>query len=436
MDSKKPSDSRSSLRRHVILAGALTTLLVGGVGGWAATSSLASAVITSGTVVVDGNVKKVQHPSGGIVGELLVRNGDTVEAGQVLIRLDETLTLANLKIVRATLAQLHVRRARLEAERDGLPDFDIPQPTSELVPGGESTRIADSERRLFENRRTATEGMKAQLVTRKEQLKEEVIGLGVQIDSAEELIGLIDQELEGITDLYEKKLVSIQRVTQLKRDRAEFSGNLGSYIAARAQAAGRGSEIDLQILQIDQDMRATVAGELTEVERNIAEYEERRVAAEDQLRRVDIRAPIAGRVYQLQVHTEQGVINPADVLMLIVPDDDVLDVEAPIGTQYIDQVYVGQKVSLRFSAFNMQTTPEVEGEVTVIAPDHVVDERTGFGSYPLRIRPNPDSLAKLKGMALYPGMPVEVFIKSGERTVFSYLLKPALDQIEHAFREE
>ena len=436
MDSSKPSDSRKSLRRHVMLAGTLAALLVGGVGGWAATSSLASAVITSGTVVVDSNVKKVQHPSGGIVGELLVRNGDKVEAGQVLLRLDQTLTMANLKIIKATLAQLYVRRARLEAERDGLADFEVPQPTSDLASGGETERIVDSERKLFENRRRATEGMKAQLVTRKEQLKEEVKGLTVQIESAEELIGLIDQELEGIVELYEKKLVSIQRVTQLKRDRAEFSGNLGSYIAARAQASGRSSEIDLQILQIDQDQRATVAGELTEVERNIAEYEERRIAAEDQLRRIEIRAPIAGTVYQLQVHTEQGVINPADVLMLIVPEDDELDVQAAIGTQYIDQVYVGQKVSLRFSAFNMQTTPEVEGEVTMIAPDHVVDERTGFGSYPLRIRPDPESLAKLKGMELYPGMPVEVFIKSGERTVFSYLLKPALDQIQHAFREE
>ncbi len=411
-------------------------LLVGGVGGWAATSSLASAVITSGKVVVDSNVKKVQHPSGGVVGELLVRDGDRVEKGQVLLRLDETMTLANLKIVNVTLAQLLVRRARLEAERDGLTAFDVPQQARDLTTGSETARMLESERKLFENRLVATEGMKAQLGARKAQLKEEVAGLTVQIESAEELVALLDNELAGVNDLYEKKLVSIQRVTQLKRDRAEFSGNLGAYIAARAQAAGRSSEIDLQILHIDQERRATVAGELTEAERSIGEYEERRIAAEDQLRRIDVRAPISGRVYQLQVHTEQGVINPADVLMLIVPDGDALDVEAPIGTQYIDQVRVGQKVSLRFSAFNMQTTPEVEGEVTVIAPDHVVDERTGFASYPLRIRPDPESLARLKGMSLYPGMPVEVFIKSGERTVFSYLLKPALDQIEHAFREE
>lgn len=436
MDTDETSDSRRALRAYLALSGALSLLLVGGVGGWAATSSLASAVIASGTVVVDSNVKKVQHPSGGVVGELLVRDGDAVSAGQVLLRLDETHTLANLKIIRATLAQAFVRRVRLEAERDGEATFSVPPEALEVAQDGEATRLFSSEFKLFENRRTALDGMKAQLAMRKEQLREEIDGLSVQISSAEELLALIDEELSVIGDLYEKKLVSFQRLTQLKRERAQVSGDLGTYIAGRAQAGGRLSEIDLQILQLDQDQRASVSNELTEVERNIAEYQERRVAAEDQLRRVDIRAPISGRVYQLAVHTEQGVINPADVLMLIVPDGDALDVEAHIATQHIDQVYVGQSANLRFSAFHAQTTPEIEGEVIVVAPDHVVDERTGIRSYPLRIRPKPESLAKLGDLKLYPGMPTDVFIKSDERTVFSYLFKPFMDQLHHAMREE
>ena len=436
MSTKGSVESRRSLRRHLVVAGALAALLVGGVGGWAATSRLASAVVTTGTVIVHTNVKKVQHPTGGIVGELLVRDGDRVEAGQVLMRLDETMTLANLRIIKATLAQLLVRRARLEAERNGDADFTIPDEALALVPDGEAERFVAGERNLFESRQKALDGLKAQLTSRKAQLDEEVEGLTVQIESAEELIALIDEELKGITDLYEKKLVSIQRVTLLKRDRAEFSGNLGAYIAGRAQAAGRASEIDLQILQLDQDQRKAVSAELTEVERNIAEYQERRIAAEDQLRRIDIRAPIGGRVYQLAVHTVQGVINPGDVLMLIVPDSDVLDVEAQIATQYIDQISVGQEVSLRFTAFNQQITPEVKGKVTVVAPNLVVDERTGNGFYPLRIRPDPESLAQAGDLALYPGMPAEVFIKSGERSVFSYLVKPFMDQMRHAFREE
>lgn len=427
--------SRMSLRKHLLLSGLLALFLVGGVGGWAYSSNLASAVITSGTVVVDSNVKEVQHADGGIVGEILVRNGDYVEAGEVLIRLDQTLTLANLKIVRATLAQLLVRRARLEAERDGEDDFTVPPEAIEMMEDGEASRIVTGERKLFESRRRALEGMKKQLRARVEQLREEIAGLDVQIKSADEMIALIEKELEGLTSLYEQKLVSLQRLSELRRDLVEVVGNRGSYVASRAQAQGRISETELQILQLDQDTRKEVAAELTEVERSIAEYEERRVAAKDQLRRVEIRAPQSGRVYQLSVHTVNGVINPGEVLMLIVPEDDLLEVEAPLGTQYIDQVYPGQPVTLRFSAFNQQTTPEVDGVVTMVAPDMVTDERTGQTYYPLRITPDSESLEKLGDLSLYPGMPAEVFIKTGERSVMSYLLKPLTDQIQHAFRE-
>jgi membrane fusion protein len=431
----RPNHSRASLRRHLLISLLLGLALVGGVGGWAYSSSLASAVITSGKVVVDSNVKKVQHSTGGIVGEILVRDGDTVSAGQVLLRLDETMTLANLKIIKATLAQLLVRRARLEAERGGAQDFDVPEEALALVPDGELARLFVGERALFNNRGEALAGMRSQLSARKEQLREESAGLDVQIAAADEMIALIEQELVGVAELYQKQLVGIQRVSALKRDLAEITGNRGSFLASRAQAEGRASEIELQILQLDQDMRKEVATELTEIERSIAEYQERRIAAEDQLRRVDIRAPQSGRVYRLGVHTIQGVINPGEVLMLIVPDGDELDVEAPLDTRHIDQVYVGQPVTLRFAAFNQQTTPEIEGVVTMVAPDLVSDDRTGQAFYPLRIRPDSDSLTKLGNMSLYPGMPVEIFIRTGERSVMSYLFKPMMDQIAHAMRE-
>lgn len=437
-DTAKPVSSHRSLGRHITAVTILGLLLVVGVGGWAMTTELSSAIVASGTVVVENNVKKIQHLTGGIVEEVLVREGDTVKAGQVLIKLDGTTVRANLSIVQNTLAQLYARRARLLAEQIGADDFTIPEDLSQLISGSSTPGevLEESERKLFISRKNALLGMKSQLASRKDQLTDETKGLTVQLTAIEDALKLIGEELTGLDKLYGKGLVSMQRLTELKRDRAQLEGDRGARIASRAQAAGKSSEIDLQILQLDEDRRTENAKELTDVEGKIAEYEDRRVAAMDQLKRLDIRSPLDGRIYQLAVHSVNGVINAGEVLMLVVPGSDGLTVEAKIATHDIDQIRVGQPVEVRFSAFNQRTTPIVEAEVVTVAPDLVTDQRTGMTYYPLRIKPKAESLKGLKGLTLYPGMPAEVFIKIADRTVISYLAKPLTEQIQHTFRED
>ena len=437
-ETAKPISSHRSLGRHITAVTILGIALVVGVGGWAMTTELSSAIVASGTVVVENNVKKIQHLTGGIVEEVLVKEGDTVKAGQILIKLDGTTVRANLSIVQNTLAQLYARRARLLAEQLGSDDFTIPEDLSQLISGTSTPGevLEQSERKLFISRKNALVGMKSQLASRKDQIVDETKGLTVQLTAIEDALKLIGEELTGLDKLYGKGLVSMQRLTELKRDRAQLEGDRGARIAARAQAAGKSSEIDLQILQLDEDRRTENAKELTDVEGKIAKYEDRRVAAMDQLKRIDIRAPLDGRIYQLAVHSVNGVINPGEVLMLVVPGADGLTVEAKIATHDIDQIRVGQPVEVRFSAFNQRTTPIVEAEVVTVAPDLVTDQRTGMTYYPLRIKPKAESLKGLKGLTLYPGMPAEVFIKIADRTVISYLAKPLTEQIQHTFRED
>ncbi|CAN7522795.1 HlyD family type I secretion periplasmic adaptor subunit [Rhizobium leguminosarum] len=434
--SKVISESKRSLNRHVAVVGVLSIALVCGIGGWAATSELSSAVIGEGVIVVDGDVKKIQHLTGGIVSELLVSENDHVTAGQVLIRLDGTTTRANLSIVESTLAQLYARRARLKAERIGAESFEVEENITDLTSSTSAQKLLDGEQKLFDSRRSALIGMKSQLASRKDQLAEQVKGLVVQINATNDSLGLIEEELGGIDTLYKKGLVTLQRLNQLKRARADLQGNSGQEIAAKAEAEGKAIEIDRQSIQLDEDRRSEIAKDLTDVEAQIAEYEERRGTAVDQLHRLDITAPLTGRVHELSVHTVNGVIDPGQTLMLVVPENNELTVEAKVATRDIDQVHVGQSVDVRFSAFDQRTTPDVSGEITSIAPDIVKDERTGISYYPLRVKPKAESIARMKTIKLYPGMPAEVFIKIGDRTVISYLTKPLTDQMQHVFRQE
>jgi HlyD family secretion protein len=374
--------------------------------------------------------------TGGIVGELRVRDGDRVRAGDIVVRLDETVTRANLAIVTKGLDELTARKARLESERDGSDTIIFP---AQLLAGaGDPDRAAamDSERKLFNLRRTARNGQKAQLRERIAQLGEEIAGLTAQQNSKAKEIALIERELAGVRELWKQNLVQLTRLTALEREAARLDGERGQLIAAAAQAKGKIAETTLQILQIDQDIASDVAKELREVDGKIGEFIERKVTAEDQLKRIDIRAPQDGTVFQLAVHTIGGVITAGDPIMLIVPDADNLSVEVKVNPQDIDQLQLNQKAILRFTAFNVRTTPEIEGTVTRISADTSTDQRTGQSYYTVRIAMAADQVERLGDVKLLPGMPVEAFVQTGDRTMFSYLMKPLHDQFVRAFREK
>ena len=393
-------------------------------------------MIAPGVLVVDTYVKKVQHPEGGIVGEILARDGDRVKAGDVVVRLDATITRANLAIISKGLIELVARKARLEAERDGADAISVPDELASRSADPQVAHVIRGEQQLFSLRKRARVGQKAQLRQRITQLDEEIGGLKLQAEAKSREIELIQRELKGVRELWEKNLVPISKLTTLEREATRIEGEQGNLISTIAQAKAKIAETELQIIQIDQDLASEVAKELREIDAKVGEFVERKVAAEDQLRRVDIRAPQAGVVHQSTAHTVGGVINAGEAIMLIVPEADHLTVEARVQPQDIDQLLLGQEAMLRFSAFNVRTTPEIAGTVSQISADITTDERTGASYYTIRVALSAEEISRLGDKALVPGMPVEVFVKTGDRRVLSYLVKPLSDQVTRAFREQ
>ena len=426
--------SQRSIRRHLVAGLAVVMLLAGGIGGWGSTVPISGALIAPGQVVVESNVKKVQHPTGGVVGEVRVRDGDVVKAGDIVVRLDETVVRANLAIVNKTLYGLWARQARLEAEQRGDDKIKFPKALLDLADDPDARDVMTSETKLFEVRVNGRAGQKAQLRERVTQLNEEIEGLLAQERAKDKEIALVEKELVGVRQLYDQRLVQISRLTVLERDAARLNGERGQYIAARAQSKGKITETELQIIQVDKDVVSEVSKDLRETTDKIGEFIERKVTAEDQLRRIDIRAPQAGMVMQSTVHTVGGVITAGDAIMMIVPQADDLSVEAKVNPQDIDKLQVGQKTLLRFSAFNQRTTPELEGKVSRVSADVTTDQRTGQSYYTIRVSMPAEEVARLGEARLVPGMPVEAFVQTGDRTLLSYFLKPFNDQLMRAFR--
>ena len=428
--------ARRSIRLHMIIGLAVVLVLAGGFGGWASTVQISGALIAPGAVVVDSNVKKVQHPTGGVVGEVRVRDGDVVKAGDVVVRLDDTVTKASLAIVVKTLNGLYARAARLEAEQRGETKLTFPPQLTERASDPDVQNVMTSESKLFEVRVTGRIGQKAQLRERVLQLHEEIGGLAAQEKAKDQEIALIEKELVGVRSLFEQRLVQLTRLTTLERDAARLNGERAQYIASRAQAKGKITETELQIIQVDKDMVSEVSKDLRETNDKIGEFVERKVTAEDQLRRVDIRAPQDGMVLQNNVHTVGGVITAGDAMMMIVPQADDLSVEAKVDPKDIDKLQIGQTTLMRFSAFNQRTTPELNGAVTRVSADVTTDQRTGQSYYTIRVSLPPTEVARLGDKnKLIPGMPVEAFVQTGDRTMLSYLLKPLNDQLMRSFRE-
>ncbi|MFQ6558289.1 HlyD family type I secretion periplasmic adaptor subunit [Pseudomonas sp. Lb2C1-1] len=435
MQTDQEANLTDSLSRHLRWGAVSLVVLLGGGLTWAASTSLSGAVIATGVVAVEGSVKTVQHPTGGVVAELLVKEGQTVAAGDVLLRLDATLPAASQAIVSKSLNQAWARLARLEAERDNASEVTVPKELLSRLSVEEAKTVMASEQQLFIDRRASREGQKKQLRERVQQLNETIAGHDLQQKTKLEEIELIDSEYQAVKKLFDKGMMTLDRVNALARGIARLRGERGQLMASIAEARGKIAETELQRLQVDQTFRSEVSQELRDLLARQGELIEREITASDQLKRIDITSPIAGRVQQLAVHTIGGVISPAEGLMQIVPADDELLVEAKISAQDIDQLTVGQSATLRLSAFNRSTTPELTGTVVRLSADLIQDERTGVGFYRAGIKIPQSELAKLQGLALVPGMPVESMIQTGSRNVMSYLLKPISDHAQRAFRE-
>lgn len=436
--SEDVTDPRCVIRRLNVAGFVLMAVMVVGFGGWAATTHLAGAVIAPGVLVVESSVKKVQHPTGGVVGELLVKEGVPVEAGQIVMRLDDTVTRSTVGVVRSQLDEALAREARLLAEREGSDAVEMP---AELLARRAEKAVnsaVQGELRLFDSRRTGRSGQRSQLRERIGQSKEEIVGLTALQEAKKREIAHIDEELVGVEELKKKDLVTLPRLKLLQREKARIEGERGQYIADIARAKGKISETELQILQLDQDFQTEVLKDLRDTQGKIAEFRERLTAAEDQLKRVDIRAPQTGIVHQLSVHTVGGVIANGETVMLIVPATDKLVIDAKVAPQDIDQVAVGAPAHVRIMAGNQRTTPDLNATVTLVSADLAKEPPSAQPVppyYQVRLSLPPEELAKLGDLKLVPGMPVEAFIQTFARTPLEYLLRPLREQIARTFRE-
>lgn len=380
--------------------------------------------------MVESNTKQVQHREGGIVRQITVKDGDMVEAGELLLRLDDTVTRANLAVITKQLTELTAQELRLEAERDDKTTIDWPEDRKDKV--GDIER---GQQLLLQARQNSKEGRKNQLEEQIRQFNKQTQGLQAQVTAKDSEIELIDEELGDLDGLLNKQLVSKSRVTALRREKARLAGEYGDLIAQIARTKESISERRIQILQIEESYRAEVLEQLQEVRSRIAQLEEQKIAAEDELTRVAIMAPINGFVHQLSVHTIGGVIAPGETVMQIVPREDQLLVEAQVRPVDIDQMAPGQSARVRFPSFDQRTTPELNAELLTVSADLTEDERTGNSYYVARMVIDDKELDKLGTQTLVPGMPVETFLQTGDRTVLSYLVKPITDQIAHAMRE-
>ena len=435
-----PEPSRSAVvtdgvRLTLISGYAMIVLLVGGVGVWASVTPLAGAIVAGATVVVDSNIKKVQHPTGGVVGEIHARDGDRVKAGDMLIRLDETVTRANLQVVSKQMTELAVRIARLTAERDETPKITFPASIVTRLGELEVAAIVAGETKLFDNRRSGRDGQKSVLGQRIAQLRQEVTGVEATLSSRDRELTLVKTELASYHELWTKNLISIAKYTSSMREETRLLGERNQLTAQHAQVRGKISEVELQILQIDAELRTEVSRDIREAQAKEAELSERRIAAEDMLKRIDIRAPVSGFVHQSNAHTIGGVVTPSEPVMMIVPEHEMLVLEARIAPQDIDSVRAGTEAIIRLTAFNQQSTPELEGKVFRVAADLTREQQTGLAYYIARISISAAEMNKVPNITLIPGMPAEVHIRTSERTAMSYMLKPLQDQFARAFKE-
>jgi len=426
-----------SARRPVLIGLLALLVLVGGFGSWAVLTQISGAIIASGQIEVDRNRQIVQHPDGGVVTAILVVEGDRVDAGQILVRLDPTLLQSDLTTVESQMFELMARRARLAAERDEVAEIRFDAELLDVATRQpEVAELVDGQRRLFEARISSNTQQIEQLRLRRQQIASQIGGILSQQEALTTQLVLIGQELAGQQTLLDRGLAQASRVLALQREDARLKGTVGELTAGAAEAQERITEIELEILRLASTRREEAISQTRDMQVNELELAERRRSLKERLSRLDIRAPVGGIVYGMTVFAERSVIRPADPVLFIIPQDRPLVIASRIEAIHIDQVYLGQEVVLRFSAFDARTTPELFGDVTQISADVFVDEASQVSFYRVELQLRADEIDKLPvNLALIPGMPVEAFLRTEDRTPIAYLLRPFTDYFSKAFRE-
>jgi HlyD family secretion protein len=425
-----------SARKPLTLGFVTLIALVCGLGTWSVLTRLSGAIVASGQIEVAQNRQVVQHPDGGVVAEILVAEGAEVRAGDILIRLDGTLLQSELSIVENQLFELLARRGRLEAERDGAATMTLPAEVTQMAATRPDVReLAEGQERLFAARAETLGQLIDQRQKRITQIVSQIEGIAAQSASIAAQIALVQQDLASQQELLKKGLVQIARVLTLERELAQLEGQAGELAAARAEAEGAMTEIEIGTLGLASQRREDALTELRDVAARELELAERRRALVEQIARLDIRAPVSGIILSMAVTTPRSVIRPAEPVLYIIPQDRPLVIAVRVPIIHVDQVHVGQEVRLHFSAFSARTTPELLGKVVKVSADALTDERTMVPYYRTEITINPGEVDRFDDQTLVPGMPVEAFIRTDDRTPLSYLMKPFTDYFTRAFRE-
>lgn len=425
-----------SLKRHLLTAILATGLLVGGLGWWSAVTPISGAVVADGVLVVNGGSKKVQHQDGGIVDAFYVKDEDRVTAGDLLVRLDGTSVAAGRGIIASQLNDALAQMGRLIAESRG--ETVLALAGLPFVDRSTST-VQDTiatQQQMLEARAAARDGQKQQLNQQIAQLTEQIAGLTAQQLAAQQQLDLIATQSQDLESLHGNGLVEGSKLSAMQRDQAQMLGEAQRLTAATAEGEASIAERRVQLKLVDADFKAGVMKDLQDIRTSIAQLEQQLIAADDKLARLEIRAPVSGIVHQSIVRTVGGVVSPGETLMVVVPVDQQLAVEVHIRPIDVDKIYPGREAVLRFMNFDARTTPDLHGNVESVAPDLTI-EQSGAQYYVARLTLTPSELAKLPSSALLiPGMPVESFVATEDRTVISYLMEPLFEQFSHTFREK
>ncbi|WP_108836108.1 HlyD family type I secretion periplasmic adaptor subunit [Tateyamaria sp. Alg231-49] len=436
MSAEKKDERKWKATGPLLVGAGALIVLVGVLGYWSVNARIAGAVIASGMIQVESNRQVLQHPQGGVVGELLVKDGDFVASGDVVLRFDDRQLRSELAILEGQLFELLARKARLQAERDGLNALPAPDGLlAEAVTDPAVQGLIDGQQRLFEARADTLRQSEEQIAEQIAQAENQIDGASAQLAALATQRGLIETELVDAQSLFEKGLTPAARVSALQREQARLLGEIGSLTANVAQLRGQIAALNIERIALTTRLREEAISTLRDLQFQEIELVQRRLSTLETLSRTELRAPVGGVIYDSRVFALQSVVSPAEPIMFIIPQDQPMIVSARIDPIHVDQVHVGQEASLRFAAFDQRMTPEVFGRVTKLSADVFTDQASGVSYYQVELIPSEGEMEKLGGQTLLPGMPVEAFIKTAERSPLNYLAKPLTDYFARAFRE-